>query len=311
MKKLQKLYQRINKQTQNRLQELIDTFNFSNDNIYDIASTKDKIRINNYIEEWKDKDLLKGYFGMLANNIYRRNKVKNNEILELLIYSAFIEEQAKLEEHELTLFREDVEYYYNEGINEVREAQGKKKRRSAIPNVLFLYMLAETNALGYTWAKQNEQTLLNNANQIYRQATISLMQQKPLKMDSNEFKTILDNQIKQKVNINGDKISGSVDLQLIGMNNRAKIKGIEAEDSKAKVVFLANIDGKETPMCHSLNRQEFYINKENEFDRYYGESQKDLSIQRVKCKGLVIGLNLPPISHFFHWCRSIVKYISH
>ena len=247
---------------------------------------------------------------MLANNIYRRTKVKNNEILELLIYSAYIEEQAKLEEHELSLFKEDVEYYYNEGINEVREAKKKKKKWSAIPNVLFLYLLAETNALGYTWQKQAEQTALNNANQLYRQATISLMQQKPLKMDSDEFKTILNNQLKQKVNINGDKISGSIDLQLIGMNNRAKVEGIKKEDKDAKARFLAVTDSHSTDVCQSLKDQTFYIDKENEFYRMYGETPNELRNMRIKCKGLILGLNLPPIRHNFHWCRSSITYIN-
>lgn len=309
MEKLQKIYQKVSRQTQNKIQELIDTFNFSNENIYNITSIKDKQRINSYIEGWKDSNLLKGYFGMFANNIYRRGRVKNSEILELLIYSAYMEEQAKLEEQELQLFKEDVEYYYNEGINEVRRAKGKKKKWSAIPNILFLYLLAETNVLGYTWKKQVDQMTLNNVNQLYRQAVINLMQQKTLDIDSDEFKSILNNQLKQKVNINGDKISGVVDLELLGLNNMAKIKGIEAEDNNAKVVFLADIDGKETPMCHSLHRQEFYINKENEFDRYYGETSKKLRIQRIKCKGLVLGLNLPPINYHFHWCRSVVRYI--
>lgn len=93
------------------------------------------------------------------------------------------------------------------------------------------------------------------------------------------------------------------------MNNQAKVEGIKSLVSDAKVVFLANIDGKETAMCHSLNRQEFYIDKENEFDRYYGETSNELSIQRIKCKGLVLGLNLPPISHHFHWCRSMIQYV--
>lgn len=61
-------------------------------------------------------------------------------------------------------------------------------------------------------------------------------------------------------------------------------------------------------MCHSLDGQLFYINKKNEFNRYYGETQKDLRIEKIKCFGLVIGLNLPPISHHFHWCRSTITY---
>lgn len=96
---------------------------------------------------------------------------------------------------------------------------------------------------------------------------------------------------------------------MIGLNNQAKLKGISSIDNDAKVIFLSNLDGTETPMCHSLNNQEFYINRENAFDRYYGETPKLLSIQRIKCFGLVLGLNLPPINHHFHWCRSIVQYI--
>lgn len=51
---------------------------------------------------------------MLAKNIYGRNRVKNSEILELLIYGAYIEEQSKLDEYEKQIMREDMSYYYNE-----------------------------------------------------------------------------------------------------------------------------------------------------------------------------------------------------
>ena len=54
------------------------------------------------------------YFTVLAKNIYRRTRVKNSEILELLIYSAYIEEQSKLEEQEKQIMYEDANYYYEE-----------------------------------------------------------------------------------------------------------------------------------------------------------------------------------------------------
>lgn len=306
---LSKLYNKTSKQTQNRIQELIDTFNFNSESLYNIADSKTKKRVNNYIDEWKDKGLLKGYFGMLANSIYKRSRVKNSEILELLIYSAYVEEQNKLKNKEQELFKEDIEYYYNEGVNEVRRAQGKQKKYSVIPDAMFLALLDEINSMGYTWQQQVEIMAMNNANQMYRQAIINLIQQKPVEISSNEFQRIIDNQVKQKVNINGNKISGASDLELLALNNKAKVRGIESEDNDAKVIFLANVDGTETPMCHSLNNQEFYINKENVFDRYYGDTAKTLSIQRIRCKGLVAGLNLPPINHHFHWCRSIIQYI--
>ena len=111
MRKLKIIYQKINKQTQNRLQEIFDTFNSTlvtfdeinvlrkqgiAKNIYDIADNRTKKRINTYIESWKEQGLLTGYFGMIADNIYKRTRVKNSEILELLIYGVYIEEQSKL-----------------------------------------------------------------------------------------------------------------------------------------------------------------------------------------------------------------------
>ena len=114
MSELKQLYNKTSKQTQNRLQELFDTFNFTSENIYNIADNKTKKRINTYIEQWKEQKILTGYFGVLANNIYRRTRVKNSEILELLIYSAYIEEQNKIEKQEKQIMYEDANYYYEE-----------------------------------------------------------------------------------------------------------------------------------------------------------------------------------------------------
>lgn len=116
MQELKQLYNKISKQTQNRLQELFDTFNFTSENIYNMADNKTKKRINTYIEQWKEQRLLKNnnYFSVLANNIYKKTRVKNSEILELLIYSAYIEEQSKVEGQEKQIMYEDANYYYEE-----------------------------------------------------------------------------------------------------------------------------------------------------------------------------------------------------
>lgn len=50
MRQLKQLYNKTSKQTQNRLQEIFDTFNFTTENIYNIADNKTKKRINTYIE---------------------------------------------------------------------------------------------------------------------------------------------------------------------------------------------------------------------------------------------------------------------
>lgn len=268
-----------------------------------MADNKTKDMINTYIEEWKDKKLLTGYFGILAKNIYNRTRVKNNEILELLIYGAYIEEQSKLDEYEKQVMYDDVNYYYEQGQQEVIKAQNKIKPISIIDMALFLYLLEQANLQQYI-----QMTIQYNTQQTYKQALINIQQQKELEIENNEFQRIINQQQNTKLCINNDKISGFMDNQLIGLNNQAKVEGIKEIDKNARVRFIAITDGKETDMCHSLDGQIFYINKENIFDRYYGETQKDLRIQRIKCNGLVVGLNLPPISHHFHWCRSTVTY---
>jgi len=144
---LKQLYQKTSKRIQNKIQELIDTFNFTNENIFNIADSKTKKRINEYIEQWRDDGLLNDYFGTLAKNIYSRTRVKNSEILELLIYSAYIEENSKQQEKELEIFKEDVSYYYNQGINEVRKAKKHPPLFCIIPDSIFLYLMEQINSM--------------------------------------------------------------------------------------------------------------------------------------------------------------------
>lgn len=127
-----------------------------------------------------------------------------------------------------------------------------------------------------------------NAQQIYRQVILGIQQQKELEIDSGEFQNIIKRQNNQKLNINGNKISGAMDLQMIGLNNLAKVEGIKSvSEDNSQVEFIAVTDEHSTEMCQSMNGMRFYINKENKFDRYWGNSKKDVKLMPVKVKGLV------------------------
>lgn len=204
---------------------------------------------------------------------------------------------------------EDANYYYQEGQKEVNKTQKKKKPISIMDMALFLYLLDQANYTGLNFKQCIESTIQYNVQQLYRQILINIQQQKELEIENDEFQNIINKQQNTKLSINGDKISGFMDTQMIGLNNKSKVEGIKQNDSNAKVRFIAVIDGKETDMCRSLDNKVFYIDKENKFDRYYGETQNELRMQRIRCKGLVLGLNLPPISHHFHWCRSYIIYL--
>ena len=75
MLKLKKIYQKTNKQTQNKLQDIFNNIDFDFNDLYSIADKKKKQYIDTQIEEWQDKRLLKGEFGHLAKNIYNRTRV--------------------------------------------------------------------------------------------------------------------------------------------------------------------------------------------------------------------------------------------
>ncbi len=240
---------------------------------------------------------------MLANNIYNNTRVKNSEILELLIYSAYIEEQSQLDEYEQNIFKEVITYYYQEGQKEV----SKSKKPSMIPEIILATILSMPNAKGYIWKDYKDGIIKYNSEQIYRQATIDLQQQKELNTTNDIYQNIIKRQNNSRLNINENKISGDVDLTLIGMNNRAKMEGIYSFDENAEVDFIAVEDVATTKMCHSLNGQRFKVHDWNEFKRY---SKANDSIVKYRCYGLVIGLNLPPIDDGFHWCRSTIRYVN-
>lgn len=223
-----------------------------------------------------------------------------------MIYSAYIEEQSKLNDKELNIFKEDVNYYYQQGQEEVNKTLKKKKIVSVIPDAIFLALLDMSNSKGYTWNEYIEIIIKYNADQIYRQAIIDIQQQKELDIYSDIYQNLIKKQQNSKLNINEDKISGNVDLTLIGINNKAKIEGIYSFDDKAKVKFIGINDEKQTDMCKSLDGQKFYIHDWNEFERY---SESNKRITKYKCYGLVIGLNCPPIDDNFHWCRSYIMYL--
>lgn len=205
---------------------------------------------------------------------------------------------------------EDANYYYEQGQKEVN----KKKKPSILTMALFLALLDQTNYSGFNWKQYIEATMQYNVQQTYKQTILNMQQQKDLEIDSSEFQTIINRQNNQKLNINNDKISGAADLQMIGLNNLAKVEGIkesvcrklektrdkikellEKQKIDIKVRFIAVEDDRTTKMCNSLDEQIFSVNKMNIFKRYYGNNAKELKLKTLHCKGLVLGLNMPPI----------------
>lgn len=308
VKQLKSLYSKVSKQTQKRLQEVINLFKFDFESLYSIANSKNKKMIDTQIEEWEDKGLLQNEFGIKAKNIKNRTRVRNNEILELLIYGAYIEEQQKVHDTELNIIKEDINYYYKKGQEEVNNALPVNKRKALvnIPELILLSLLNKPIIRGYQLDEYIQSTMQYNTEQIYRQAVIDMQQLKEVKIDSDVYQRIINKQQNAKLCINDEKISGALDNAIINLDNQSKLEGIQSIDNNAKVKFVAVEDNVTTKMCKSLDGQIFNAHDWNEFERY---SDTNKAIKKYKCYGLIQGLNLPQIDDNFHWCRSTIQYM--
>lgn len=309
MIELRKKYDKIDRQTRNRLQEIFNRFEITADNLYLYVSKDVKNQVNAYIEEWFEKKIDDEYFKVLMMTVLTKDRVTYAEILELFIYEAYIEQQMKEKDEEDSLFFILFAFYYMEGQKEVNDTliSAKKKKYSTFTQDLFSTLMMTPNALGYVYEDYKNSITKYNAEQLSRQAVINIMQGKELKIDSSEFSSLINKQQNAKLNINGDKISGAVDNTLIAMNNQAKVQGITAIDNDAQVKFISVNDEKRTKMCESLDGQIFSVKNWNEFTRYSASNE---GLVKYRCKGLVVGLNLPPINDHFHFCRSTIIYIN-
>ena len=279
-----------------RLQEKFNLLNIDElDTLNSYATDKDKQTCNNLIDVWRDEGLVKGYFGAKCNEIYRRRRVKNNEILELYIYYCFVAYEENVTPEEQQTFRDLANFYYMQGQYECM----KKPRK--ITDTLYYTLLMTPSANGYTLNEYKGAKALNSTYQIHRLANLQIQQgQKPNVSDMDkEIEKEQTERLSVRETDKGLLISGVIDMILIGINNMAKVEGIATatEDLPKKDVqvrFVAVMDERTTKMCKSLDGQLFNVHEKNTFTRW---SDTDKAMRTYTCRGLVVGLNMPPINN--------------
>ena len=298
-----KQYNKINKRTQDKIQQVFDSIDFTIEDVNKYISPETKERFKRQVEEYEEQGLLTGYFGYNVKNIIKKNKIKNIDMLEILIQGCYMQEMKSVNVIETNLFEETVEETYNIGRQEIE----LRRKSYIIPELLFVSIMSIPNGKGYIWDDYKEATAEYNASQIKRQVLINMQQNKPLNVNDYEFAHLIESQNKRYINKKkdtqqDDKYSGMLDDQITGLVNMALLKAYE--DSGVKEVrFIATIDDKTTKMCESLDNQIFKIGEMNTFKRYSKNAER---IIEMEVYSLQIGVNLPPINDGFHWCRSTI-----
>lgn len=300
-----RIYKKTNLKTQDNIQDIFNGIDFNYMDLNKPISNNQRKKLSRVVDEWKQLELLKGYFEYKVIEILNKRYITNQELLSILLWGAFVKERSQLDEYEEVLFTEIGQDLYKQGIDEIKPT---KKKKWSLTWEYIWSMLCLPNVKGSSWITYIEALALTNAQEIERQTIIQLQQNKKPNIEDDVFKNILKKQQNRYISINDDKISGALDSQVVEIANKSLLKaGEDVGQKKLRARFIAEIDDRTTNMCDGMNGMLFYVNDWNRFYRYSDDDKRDVL---YTIKGLEVGANLPPINNHFHYCRSTITYLT-
>ncbi len=302
LKNYLKHYKEINFKTRDSLQTIFDSIDVPYNDLNKTVPSHIKNRLNRYIDELKENNLLQGYFGYTAKLLRNRKSINYGEYLEFMILSVYIKEYYEIKDYNTDSFYRICENAYNQGIKDIRRIKTVKSEtfNMSIFYTLMNLPLLETTAENYLYSIS-----LTNANDMYKQTLINLQLEKGLNVDNHFFRDVFQKQMNRYINFNGDKLSGAIVNISENLVNKSYLQaGLDNDVEQCR--FISEIDNRTTKMCESLDNQLFYLNKMNIYQRY---SEADKKYVTYHTNGLALGENLPPINNHFHWCRSTITYL--
>lgn len=298
-KQLKQFDKNYTKEEQNTLDEFQNIFN----SYKDIDGNANKTQLNSFYRRInKYYEYLDDYGKYQANKYLKRRIIRNRDIFWFDLFLIYSYSQYKLLKLELETFKLVALDTYNKEVKELDKYFTKKKVN--IDSIVD-ECLKRPNSKGYIWQDYKDAMTEYNTQELYNQAIQNIRAGKELNINNTEFKKIFLRQKNRLINVKENKTSGALDNEMIYIANTVKIEtylkyGIE------KVKFIAIHDKSTTPMCVSLDGQEFYTSDWNKFYRYSAVDNKNVL---YTVKGLEVGINLPPIDNHYHACRSTIAFL--
>lgn len=298
LKSYLKHFNNLGKDTIDDLIEMFDSLDITYNDLNKSISKAEKRRLDKKIKEWKKKSLLTGYFGYLVSS---KTKITYADLLEILIYAIYVSQEEKTKELSQEVFTIVAEDIYFQALNELPPFYKTKKKFSLTWE--FIWSLLWIPTYNKSWDSYLQLLTLTNEQEAYKQIIAVIQQDKPL--TENLLKDLVKKQINRIISINDDKYSGVLSDTCRQLGNKVYTEPFN-EDKSLQVRFIAEIDKRTTKMCKGMDNMLFYVNDWNKFYRYSDVDGKDVL---YTCKGLEQGINLPPITNHFHWCRSTITYL--
>lgn len=247
--------------------------------------------------------MLNGYFGYLANEILKRNKITYNDMLDILLYAAYEEERLKLDEYDNILFKNISSSLYQQGIEEI--SSKKSKYKGIDDDLLLSFLMIPID--GVIYSEYVKALSLTNSQEIKKLGISYMGNGNKVNVYDELFDRTLKKQRNRLICISENGISGRLDLQCTTLGNYSYLQaGIDTNTRYVKFVsdFCENV----TKMCSNMDGIIFDIKGDNKFHRWWGHDSKHLTYEEIKCFGLIQGINMPPIMQHFHWCHSTLTY---
>ena len=302
---------KLNKQMQDSIQDILNGIKFEYSDLFTYAKISYIALLHRKIQELKENGNLKGYTGYLLNNLYNKNKLKNNEVIKGLILVEYYKMNIQQDEIENILFKEVAEISYIQAQKEAIKIN-KNKKLFNLPAALLLSIFAIPTYNGYKWADYKDGNIVFEASTLVNIVYEKMQRQEDLLVTDDDIQKVFNKQrntylSKKKLDkTDKDKYSnpffGVLDNQVELLTNKIALEGMKKQGIK-QVQFVAVIDDKTTDMCESLNGQIFNIYDWNTYSRYSKADDRNVI---YKTFGLEEGANLPPINNNFHYCRSTI-----
>ncbi len=301
LNKFRNEYLKLNKNTQDKIQDLFNSLNITYQDLSKIISKRDQDRLERKIDSWKQKKIFKGYFKYRVEELMK-GQINYRNLIEILLYGIEIEEQEENKDSIYNLFINCSLDCYNQGRKDL-----KKKEKSILPQVLLTTFLM-TAVNGTMWKDYIDAYYLTNMQEIQKRYLISLQQGKIPDIYDDTWQRTFEIQQNRLIDINNTKYSGGIDKYVTTYGNLAYLEASDNDNQQVK--FVSDLCDNVTEMCSYMDGMIFNTKNRNVFKRPIGKTVKDLTLQTIDVIGLVLGINLPPIEEHFHWCHSVLTYIT-
>ena len=198
--------------------EFSSLYNYANNDV--LRQFKTRLRL--FTENYTKND----YISYMVNKYQNRTRIKNNEILRIMLMMEYAEVYEKNSTAQLAMFDEIAQGVTKSTIAEVEDLVKARKRRKfrrhpfVYEHIFLLHFLAMPNNLGVTWDEHIASIVDYNSNQAYKQAVIDLREGK-LKVDTK----LIENQTKREINYkptSSNKFSGQIDNEIALIVNEMK-----------------------------------------------------------------------------------------